>query len=407
MRHILIPQYLSEFRCLGGSCEDTCCAGWRVTVDKKTFQVYRKIRHPEMTKKLQRYVKRDRKQQNDSNYAKFILDENKKCSMMLENGLCSIHKELGEEYLCNTCAIYPRNFTKVGHVTEKSLTLSCPEAARIVLLREDGLGFIETEEPKGTRVFVNNELNIEKHPHFWNLRIFTIQLLQSRQQPIEIRLIILGLFIQKIEQLKPIELERELPEIMRDYLNRLNNEEFIESLNNIQGNLNFQITLARELIRFRMSDVSASKKYLNILQQLLEGLGLEEDEDTKAQNRIEESISKYQTAYTNFYEPFMRKQEYMLENYIVNYVFKNLFPNDYNTLFESYIMLIIHFALIKLHLIGMSAKQQQLTQKMVIECVQQFAKVIEHNPLYLKGVREGIEQSGFNSMGHMFVMIKN
>jgi len=44
---------------------------------------------------------------------------------------------------------------------------------------------------------------------------------------------------------------------------------------------------------------------------------------------------------------------------------------------------------------------------MVVECVQQFAKVIEHNPLYLKGVREGIDQSGFNSMGHMFVVIKS
>ncbi|WP_285397580.1 flagellin lysine-N-methylase [Lysinibacillus sp. fls2-241-R2A-57] len=407
MRPILIPEYLSEFRCIGGACEDTCCVGWRVTVDKKTYQAYRRVRHPEMVEKLQKYVKRDRKQQNDSSYAKFILDENKKCSMILDDGLCSIQKELGEEFLCNTCAIYPRNLTKVGHVTEKSLTLSCPEAARIVLLREEGLGFIETEEPKDTRGLVINELNIEKHPHFWDLRIFTIQLMQSRQQPIEIRLIILGLFIQKIEQLKPSELERELPEIMQDYLNRLDNEKFIESLNNIQGNLNFQLTLARELIRYRMSDGSASKKYLTILQQLLEGLGLEEDKDNEGCGNMEEAISKYLTAYTNFYESFMQKQEYMIENYIVNYVFKNLFPYDYNTLFESYIMLVIHFALIKLHLIGMSAKQQQLTQEMVVECVQQFAKVIEHNPHYLKGVREGIDQSGFNSMGHMFVMIKS
>ncbi|MFY0520164.1 flagellin lysine-N-methylase [Lysinibacillus sp. UGB7] len=406
MRPILIPEYLQDFSCIGSACEDTCCAGWNIVVEKKTYQAYRKVRQPEMADKLLKYVKRNRKEHDDSNYAKFILDENKKCHMMLDGGLCSIHKELGEEFLCNTCAIYPRHLTQVGHVTEKSLTLSCPEAARIVLLRKEGLGFIEAEEPKNTRGLMSRELLLEKHPHFWDLRVFSIQLLQSRQQPIEIRLIILGLFIQKIEQLKPDELEYELPLIMQDYLNCLNNDEFIESLKDIKGNLNFQLNLARALIRFRITGDITSKKYVTILQQLLEGLALEEDEKNEIVD-MESTIATYRESYTNIYEPFMKEHEYMLENYIVNYVFKNLFPYDYQSLFESYMMLVVHFTLIKLHLIGMAAKQQQLTQEMLIECVQQLAKIIEHNPSYLQGVREGMVTAGYTTMGHMFVMISN
>lgn len=404
MRPILIPEYLNDFSCIGSACEDTCCAGWDITVDKKTYQAYRKIRQPEMAEKLQKYVKRNRKQNDDSDYAKFILDENKNCHMMSEDGLCNIHKELGEEFLCNTCAVYPRYLTRVDNVTEKSLTLSCPEAARVVLLREEGIGFIETEEPKNTRGLMNNEIRLEKYPHFWDLRIFIIQLMQSRQQSIEIRLIVLGLFLQKFEQLKPNELEQELPSVMQDYLNRLDNEEFIESLKNIKGNLNFQVNLARELIRYRMSDGVTWEKYVVILQQLIEGLELEEDDNNEIKD-METTIAKYQESYSNLYKAFMKDNEYMLENYVVNYVFKNLFPYDYNSLFESYMMLVIHFTLIKLHLIGMAAKQQQLTQEMVIECVQQLAKIVEHNPSYLQGVHEGMETSGYNSMGHMFVMI--
>lgn len=402
MRPILIPKYLNDFSCIGGSCEDTCCAGWNVTVDKKTYQAYRKVREPQMVGKLQKYVKRNRKQNDDSEYAKFMLNENNKCHMMLEDGLCSIHKELGEEFLCNTCAIYPRHLTQVGGVTEKSLTLSCPEAARVVLLREEGIGFIENEEPKDTRGLMAREISLEKHPHFWDLRIYAIQLLQSRQQPIEIRLIVLGLFIQKIEQLKSIEFEKELPRIMQDYLCRLDNEEFIESLKNIKRNLN----LARDLIRYRMTADVTSEKYVKILQQMVDGLGLEENADHEVDD-IEKTIEKYQESYKNFYVPFIEKQEYMLENYIVNYIFKNLFPNDYNTPFESYMMLVTHFTLIKLHLIGMAAKQQKLTREMVIECVQQLAKIIEHNPSYLQGVREGMGNSSYTTMGHMFVMIMN
>lgn len=102
-------------------------------------------------------------------------------------------------------------------------------------MREEGLGFIETEEPKDTRGLMSNEINLEKHPLFWDLRVFTIQLMQNRKQPIEIRLIILGLFIQKIERLKLSDLEQQLPTIMEDYLNRLDNEEFIESLKILKG----------------------------------------------------------------------------------------------------------------------------------------------------------------------------
>ncbi|MGE7927657.1 hypothetical protein [Lysinibacillus xylanilyticus] len=80
----------------------------------------------------------------------------------------------------------------------------------------------------------------------------------------------------------------------------------------------------------------------------------------------------------------------MFENYILNYVFKNQFLYDFQTLFRSHMMLVVNFMLIKLHLIGMAAKQQQLTQEMFIECVQQLAKMIEHNPSYLIDVREGI-----------------
>ncbi len=50
----------------------------------------------------------------------------------------------------------------------------------------EGLGFIETEESKNTRGLMNKELLLEKHPHFWDLRIFIIQLMQNRQHSIEI-----------------------------------------------------------------------------------------------------------------------------------------------------------------------------------------------------------------------------
>lgn len=29
----LMPEYMKKFKCIGGECEDTCCAGWTVSLD--------------------------------------------------------------------------------------------------------------------------------------------------------------------------------------------------------------------------------------------------------------------------------------------------------------------------------------------------------------------------------------
>ena len=55
-------------------------------------------------------------------------------------------------------------------------------------------------------------------------------------------------------------------------------------------------------------------------------------------------------------------------------------------------VLVINVSLIKIHLIGMAAKQNQLTTDMFIECIQQLSKTIEHNSVYLSGVCDGMKK---------------
>lgn len=406
MTLFLVPKYLSEFKCIGPACEDTCCAGWNITIDKKTFNLYRnKIQHSEFKKKLEVNVKRNRKSQSDEMYGKFNLDSDNKCNMLLENGLCSIHQELGEEFLCNTCAIYPRHYTKVDQVLESSLTLSCPEAARLVLLRKEGIDFIETEDFENKKTLITSEISSDKTTRFWNLRVFIIQILQDRTQSLEIRLILMGLFLQACQQIKDDHWDIEFPKIAEDFFNRLHNEEFITSLSNIQGNTSFKLNLLRELIRYRLSGGVTSPKYLNILEDIIGSLALEEDAENNVKD-FEKSKSVLVQSQTAYYEDFMKEHEYILENYCVNYIFKNLFPYDQENLFKSYMIFIVQFTLIKLHLIGLSAKHKGLTPESVLLCIQQISKVIEHDSNYLQGVLKGLEDADYNTMAHMFVLIK-
>lgn len=104
----------------------------------------------------------------------------------------------------------------------------------------------------------------------------------------------------------------------------------------------------------------------------------------------------------------MSEKEYIIENYLVNYVFKNLFPYDHNSFFKSYMMMmILHCNLIKIHLIGMAAFKNELNEQIAIECIQQFVKTLEHHVSYWDNVREAMEKAGYVSMAHMFILIKS
>ncbi|MGL5869666.1 flagellin lysine-N-methylase, partial [Clostridium chrysemydis] len=95
-----VPDYFNEFSCIGGACEDTCCAGWEIVIDDKTFNKYKN-------------VKGDFKKILDENIIKsdednmFRLKE-ENCFFLNNEKMCEIYKNLGEEYLCHTCKEFPR-----------------------------------------------------------------------------------------------------------------------------------------------------------------------------------------------------------------------------------------------------------------------------------------------------------
>jgi hypothetical protein len=59
-------------------------------------------------------------------------------------GWWRIQSKLGEGYLANACAAFPRSVNLVGGILERSLDLSCSESARLAALSDPGpLEFVE------------------------------------------------------------------------------------------------------------------------------------------------------------------------------------------------------------------------------------------------------------------------
>jgi len=117
--------YYDEFRCIGGSCTDSCCKEWAVQIDDKTAAYYRSLAGP-LGDRLRSVLCEE-----DGEWVMRI--ENGRCPMWREDGLCRIQAELGEAALSHTCREFPRIRHDYGDFIELGLELSCPEAARYIL----------------------------------------------------------------------------------------------------------------------------------------------------------------------------------------------------------------------------------------------------------------------------------
>ena len=130
------PHYFEQFKCVAAECTDTCCAGWAIMIDEDTLEKYEKYEGA-FGNRLK----------NSIDWKEGCFQQcNKRCAFLNDDNLCDIHLEAGEHMLCDTCRNYPRHMEEFEGVREGSLSLSCIEAAKIILGCEEPVHFITLED---------------------------------------------------------------------------------------------------------------------------------------------------------------------------------------------------------------------------------------------------------------------
>ncbi|NGU54086.1 flagellar protein FliB [Clostridium perfringens] len=137
---VRVPNYFNEFKCIASECEDTCCAGWEIVIDDETHKRYENVEGEFGEILRSKIVKSDGEN--------IFLLNNGNCSFLNEKKMCEIYINIGEDYLCYTCQQFPRYTEEFLDLKEVGLSLSCPEAARIILRRAENTTFNLSEEDK-------------------------------------------------------------------------------------------------------------------------------------------------------------------------------------------------------------------------------------------------------------------
>ena len=240
-----IPDYFDDFHCLASSCPDTCCGQWEIVVD---------------TEAKARYLSVEGELGNRIRAALTVVDgedcmvlENGRCSLLTEDGLCPIVQQLGEEFLSTTCHTHPR-FTEIyGGLQETMLSVSCPEAARLLLTRQEPLTFLTRSDntlPEPT------DLDPQLFQSLLAGRETAFSILQNRTYPLTDRLALLLCFSARLE----------------DQLNRPGRSQRICAL---YRDPRYQTRILRRIRRFRLPGTRASMEPLRSLLLSMEHLGTE------------------------------------------------------------------------------------------------------------------------------------
>jgi lysine-N-methylase len=412
MQEITVPDYYKKFSCIGPRCEDTCCNGWNVPIDRDTYHEYKRNQHPVLLPMFKLAVVRNKSAlgQNPAHFGLMKMKADQTCHFLQVDKLCAIQTVLGEQALSDTCRIYPRYFNQFGTQREHSLGISCPEAARLILLNPNPIQFSALKaDATQARTFTShrfpltNSVDPEQLAVLNDFRAVIIGVLQCRTLSIGGRMMLLGWLLEdadKVISAKTFAHASELLPVLERTVSMLAHPTELEAqFALIPSSLPRKLE-AMTLLIAKSLTAGASKRFSECLLAATEGLtGTAPGSDAAL-------LTQYTQNHAAFYQPFFQDHAYIFENYLVNQVITRLFPFVRGSYLDLYREMVFNLSILQVLLVGMAGKDRGLTQDSVIQLFQSFARKSDHNRSHLDDLISTLQPGERDSFGHVMWMLK-
>jgi len=378
------PGYYKQFKCTEDKCRSNCCQhNWEIRIDKETYDNFSKLGKPE-----QERICECIKVTNENPFAaSIIMNENGKCSLLEPNGLCSIHKNYGPDYLSNTCRIYPRYACVVDGKLEAYLSLSCEAVAELVLFQKEPVKLenaILAHDSKG-RVIYSHMLETSKYTSaanaveiFYKLREVSAAIIQLKQFNMRFRMLLLCMFIQEIEQHITAKQDSSIVRSADSFLQRIEAGSFDELAGDIPNGADLNTDIILSILK-EMSE-KKDEQFVACLNNAMAGHGFAPGSWTPPTNFPEN--------FNEFRKQYFSDKEYIIENYITNSILSEGFPFNYQSnknevsIMMNLAGLLAKYDMVEFLLVGTCRYNNGFDKQAVADCVSYFCKVYEHN---LKG----------------------
>lgn len=396
-------QFYKEFKCIGGICEDSCCENWEIDLDDASLKKYMK-QGGAFGKRLKDCTRVRDKQ--------FILNGTR-CPFLNDQNLCDIFIEMGEECLCETCTNFPRHIEEFDNLKEVSLTMSCPEASRIMLSKKEKMTFVCEEgtdeeyglkhiEPAKSLAFWKkkheNKLDKPLFDVLFETRQLMFDILQNRQEPIAKRaslVLVLGHKIQEFIDNKDYEGIRQTVEKYRAKMEYADVERQKEEWKEFASQYNKRVTekevWLKQILNMYEGLETIKEEWTDLLsmgmdimhgrenlKSMLVAAGMMKEEEPGEET--DSFLRNYAVSYQEFMSYYQEK-EYEFEHILVYYIF-NYFLGaayDHDAFTKVKFAVISYLVVLELDIALWLKQQKEFLYEDQVIVAHAYSKEVEHS----------------------------
>ena len=383
---IRTPDYFNDFKCIADKCEDTCCAGWGIVIDDDSYKKYLSVNGKFGDELRSKIV-------NEEDENIFLLNGDR-CSFLNEHNLCVIYNELGPDGLCYTCKQYPRYLEEFGNLREVGISLSCPEAARIILGKKDKVKFQLTDNNEEINSY--NDINPNIYINLIQCRKIVFDILQDREIELKHRCGIILSFINQIQEKIDFNEINTIKDVNKKYLNKeylyktiSSFEKFNDRLEEKYINIYKILNIFKDLKHIKPNDI----------------LGLENSLRYFWQN--EEDIKVYSGLHKSFDEYYI-ENEYQFEQILIYYIFRYFMKSvfDYDVIAKIKFAL-ISFIIIKELSVIRYLENKEFLYEDIVNISHIYSKDIEHLEENIEVLEELFETNDEFSIDNFMIALIN
>lgn len=142
----LFPEYYTDFACKCGDCRATCCHGWGIALSQdEYFRITGREYSPELRRRVDVAFKpATNPAPTPERFALISYNWLGKCPLQNEEGLCCLHRELGEDAIPTICRRYPR-CVRVAPIHECCTSTSCEYTLELLYRDDEPVRFVSRE----------------------------------------------------------------------------------------------------------------------------------------------------------------------------------------------------------------------------------------------------------------------
>jgi len=294
----------------------------------------------------------------------FVLDGDR-CPFLNSNNLCDIYKEEGERYLCYTCKQYPRYMEEFIDYREMGISLSCPEAARIILGHPKLTEFELSENSQvGHKAYDDEEDILEE---FFQCRALIIDILERVDIPLGVRAGVVLRFVQELQDKLDFGELDAIHQIREKYNKSCDLKELIKELSTYKGNEGMKYNHVYEYFKtYRDLEHINANDPLGINKVLRTYWRSEADR---------ELYMNRHKAFDRYYKGNMNKFRKILVYFIYRYFMKSFYDYDMSSKIKVAMMSVI---MIKELAVVRWSEKEAFSEADMVDISHLYSKDIEH-----------------------------